>query len=167
VKSGDPARRPWDENYELAIQMARLQGRIYDELYSATALVAEAEQRARIIGEIEGEMLKWRDEQYQVGLSWISSSEHAYKSAQIDASSVAYPDIWALSRHHWDIVYHSTLTMLLRASADARDGAKITAKCFDAAELSLKSHMACFNAWEGSGITSGGKNYANWYVRNV
>jgi hypothetical protein len=58
VKSGDPARRPWDENYELAIQMARLQGRIYDELYSATALVAEAEQRARIIGEIEGEMLK-------------------------------------------------------------------------------------------------------------
>jgi hypothetical protein len=57
--------------------------------------------------------------------------------------------------------------MLLRASADARDGAKITAKCFDAAELSLKIHMACFNAWEGSGITSGGKNYANWYVRNV
>lgn len=106
-------------SYELAVEMARLQGRIYDELYSATALVAETEQRARIIRGIEGEMLKWRDEQYQVGLSWIQPIKCAHEDAHIDASYVAYRDVWALSRHHCDIVYYSILRVLLRVSVDA------------------------------------------------
>lgn len=58
-------------------------------------------------------------------------------------------------------MYYSTLTMLLRASADVEAGLVITAKCFNAAKLCLESHVTCFKAWEALGIASSDNVYAN------
>lgn len=62
----DPGRRPWDENFVSALELARIQGRIYDQLYSPSALKAAKEQRANIIMALEKDLDDWRAHQASV-----------------------------------------------------------------------------------------------------
>lgn len=64
--STDPARRPWDENFIMAIRMAQLQGQVYDQLYSPIALRASVEHRAQTTNELASTMTSWRDQHMKV-----------------------------------------------------------------------------------------------------
>ncbi|OAL57190.1 hypothetical protein IQ07DRAFT_627077 [Pyrenochaeta sp. DS3sAY3a] len=146
VTSTDSGRRPWDENFIMAIRMAQVQGRIFDQLYSPKALKAPSEQRAQTMDDLASSIDNWRSQ-----------------FTQIDASKVAYPDIWTISRPHWDVIYYSVRTCLLRVPSASETGLEISSLCFLSARLALQSHMSCLSAWEKSNALSG-KDYADWVL---
>jgi hypothetical protein len=64
--STDPAFRPWDESFILGIKLARIQGQIYEKLYSTVALNSSNSERAKNATEIESAMRQWRTELQEV-----------------------------------------------------------------------------------------------------
>ncbi|KAM5358346.1 hypothetical protein ACJZ2D_015362 [Fusarium nematophilum] len=146
--SADPGQRPWDEWFHLAIRLAKVQGQIYNGLYSAGALRTTPTERKQCTESLALEMNKWRAD-----------------LDALDASRVNYPDIFNLSRYHWDIMYYSTLTSLLRAPATPGMGAEISSQCFQAARLGLHSHLRCFSGYQASGVLSDA-DFDNWVLHN-
>ncbi|KAH8680093.1 hypothetical protein BGZ60DRAFT_401267 [Tricladium varicosporioides] len=146
VHSADPALRPWDESFIMGIKLAKLQGRIYDRLYSAAVLKITTSERMECINELETALQQWHAE-----------------LEQIDSSQVSHYQIFKLSRDGCEIIYYSTLTSLLRASSAFRTGAEISWRCFQAARLSLQSHLRCFSSYQRSGIQKD-TDYANWVL---
>lgn len=146
--STDPAQLPWDRWYLMAILLAKEQGRIYETQYSAAALKTPTATREHHINELSVALQQWRT-----------------NLEQIDPSRVKHPEIFALSRHHWDIMYYSTLTSLLRASTTSGVGAEISSPCFQAARSSLQSHLRCFSGYQITEIVSD-KDFADWVLHN-
>ncbi|KAH7120555.1 hypothetical protein EDB81DRAFT_814401 [Dactylonectria macrodidyma] len=146
--SKDPSQIPWDQWFVMAILLAKEQGRIYQTQYSAAALKTPVTTRDLHINELHMSLQKWRAD-----------------LDQIDASRVKHPHIFALSRHHWDIMYYSTLTSLLRASTTSGIGAEISFPCFDTARLSLQSHLRCFSGYQTTEMLSD-TDFANWVLHN-
>lgn len=52
----DPALRPWDESFLVAIKLGKLQGQIYNSLYSVSALKMGRVERTCHINELTGSM---------------------------------------------------------------------------------------------------------------
>lgn len=50
--SSNPALRAWDEAFEYMIRLAKVEGEIYNRLYSASALKASAEERTKAVNEL-------------------------------------------------------------------------------------------------------------------
>ncbi|KPM45557.1 hypothetical protein AK830_g946 [Neonectria ditissima] len=146
--SADPARIAWDKWFTMAIKLARVQGQIFDRLYSASALKAPVAVREERISELDTVLRQWRVD-----------------FEQIDGSRVNHPQVFALSSGHWDIMYYSTRTALLRASSTSGTGSEITSECFHAARLSLESHLRCFSGLKKSAIVSD-KKFANWVLHS-
>ncbi|KAI0468819.1 hypothetical protein F4859DRAFT_488915 [Xylaria cf. heliscus] len=144
--SADKGRKPWDEWFHLAIRLSKVQGEIYDRLYSPTGLQIDARERRRHIDSLEVILHHWRTD-----------------LEQIDSTCVNYPQVFSLSRVHWDIMYYSTLTCLLRASATPLHGGEISSQCFQAARLSLKSHLCCFSKYTSSPYLSD-EDFASWVL---
>lgn len=83
-------------------------------------------------------------------------------SLQWDASKVIhFASVVELSKIHWDITYYSTLTSLLRAPEMPGVATDISAECFQAARLSLQSHLRCFTGYGGAHWASKSE-YINW-----
>lgn len=57
--SQNPGIRPWDEAAVAFIELSKLQGMMYEKLYSFAALNSSPEQRARSIEEILGHFNVW------------------------------------------------------------------------------------------------------------
>lgn len=73
--NSDPAIRPWDEAVCYIIKLAKVQGQIYNKLYSAAALKATASERMMHIQELELEMQECHRRRYAViDLSLLSDS---------------------------------------------------------------------------------------------
>ncbi|KAI0096920.1 hypothetical protein GGR51DRAFT_566904 [Nemania sp. FL0031] len=144
--SVDKGRRPWDEWFHLAIRLAKVQGQIYDRLYSAVGMQMEVSERKNHIESLEIILQRWRTD-----------------LEQIDSTHVNYPQVFSLSRTHWDIMYYSTLTCLLRASATPTSSGEISSQCFQAARQSLKSHLFCFSGYSSSNMLSDA-DFANWVL---
>ncbi|KAF2966602.1 hypothetical protein GQX73_g6990 [Xylaria multiplex] len=142
--STDQGRKPWDEWFHLAIRLAKVQGQIYDRLYSAAGIQTEVSERRRHIESLEAVLHHWRTD-----------------LEQINSTHVNYPEVFNLSRAHWDIMYYSTLTCLLRASATPTSGGEISSQCFQAARSSLKGHLFCFSRYNSSNMLSDA-DFANW-----
>ncbi|KAI0531652.1 hypothetical protein GGR58DRAFT_518364 [Xylaria digitata] len=136
--STDPGRKPWDEWFHLAIRLAKVQGQIYDRLYSATGIQMEVSERNCYIESLEATLHYWRND-----------------LEQIDSTHVNYPEVFNLSRAHWDIMNYSTLTCLLivRASANPR---------FDG-EIGFRSIFFCFSRYNSSNMLSDA-DFANWVL---
>jgi len=62
---------------------------------------------------------------------------------------------------HWDIMYYSTLTTLLRAPAMPGVGTDMTSQCFQAARLALKSHLRAFSGYGGEKMFTKA-DYIDW-----
>lgn len=69
--SSDPTQRPWDELFCLLIRISRMQGQIYDKLYSVAALQSEPVERKRCIDALSADMYKWRNDFDQVSNQFI------------------------------------------------------------------------------------------------
>jgi hypothetical protein len=64
--SSDSRFRPWDCAFLAFIDFSKLQGRIYDEFYTARAQREPAEKRAQAIEELTLEFSSWQDKFKQV-----------------------------------------------------------------------------------------------------
>ncbi|KAH6874588.1 hypothetical protein B0T10DRAFT_415193 [Thelonectria olida] len=132
--SPNPAFRAWDESFIAGIKLAQLQGQIFHRLYLAGSRQISASQRAQDVDELANALRAW------------------------------YSDLGKLSRRSWDIMYYSTLTLVLRASSLSGTAMELNAQCFQAARLALGSHLTCFGKYESSespGLLSE-SDYANW-----
>lgn len=59
--SDDPRCRPWDLMSLVIVEFASIQGRVYDELYSAAASKASDEQRWAAIDKLSSDLITVRD----------------------------------------------------------------------------------------------------------
>lgn len=57
--SPDPAFKGWDELFILGIKFARLQGQIYDQLYSAAARHAPRAQQDQAVNQLSDDLQSW------------------------------------------------------------------------------------------------------------
>ncbi|KAL2819148.1 hypothetical protein BJX63DRAFT_382501 [Aspergillus granulosus] len=144
--SKDPALRPWDEGFVAWLTLGRLQGQIYDRVYSAAALRLPQEVRNQNIQALAEELHQWRP-----------------RMDAIDWSHVNVPHLLQLSKPTWDIMYYSLLTSLLRGSSTSATAPEITSQCFQAARSALQNHLLCFPIYCKSTIVSI-RDYANWIV---
>ena len=72
--SNNPGIRPWDQAALAMVDISRLQGLIYERLYSLQALNASPEAKFQVINDLSPRLEKWHQEWSQVfGLS-ISTS---------------------------------------------------------------------------------------------
>ncbi|KAE8402964.1 hypothetical protein BDV37DRAFT_272511 [Aspergillus pseudonomiae] len=143
----DPAVRPWDESFVMGIRLAKIQGEIYDKLYSAEGSKSSYSERTRRIHGIHFDIHHWYT---------------AFK--EIDASNVNNQHIFKITRDSWDMLYYSTYTSLLRAPITSGEvDAELNTHCFRVARLSLQSHLRCFGKFQTSGFHSNA-DYANWVL---
>jgi len=64
--SSDPGARPWDKATLAMIEISRLQGLIYERLYSLQALNATPEAKFQVINDLSPRLAKWHREWSQV-----------------------------------------------------------------------------------------------------
>lgn len=60
--SSAPTQRPWDELFCLVIRLSKIQGLIYDKLYSVTALQSPPVERKQCIDALAADMYQWRND---------------------------------------------------------------------------------------------------------
>nr|RBQ94257.1 hypothetical protein FVER53263_02401 [Fusarium verticillioides] len=126
----DPAEKPWTELFILAVRLAKIQGLIFDKLYSVAGLQSPAVDRRQWIDTLVTDMQQWR-----------------YELDHMDGSTVRFAEILKLSKTHWDIMYYSTLTILLRAPAMPG------------------SHLLAFSGYGGDKMLSKA-DYIDWALHN-
>ncbi|RBR12146.1 uncharacterized protein FIESC28_08780 [Fusarium coffeatum] len=144
----DLAEKPWIELFHLVIRLAKIQGLIFDKLYSVAALQSPAVERRQWIDSLVADAHRWR-----------------HDLDNVDGSQVRFKKILALSMTHWDIQYYSTLTTLLRAPAMPGVGTDMTSQCFQAARLALKSHLRAFAGYGGEKMFTKA-DYIDWALHN-
>ncbi|KAJ5757933.1 uncharacterized protein N7511_006627 [Penicillium nucicola] len=142
----DVGLRPWDQSFILGIKIASLQGQIYTALYSPVTVTKSLFERAQEIDGLSSALEEWHKE-----------------LISIDASEVCHQQVFHLTRGNWDIMFYSTMTTLYRASKSSDPGADINSRCFQAARLSLKSHLCCFPQYQEADLLSDA-DYVNWVL---
>ncbi|KAJ0418976.1 hypothetical protein BJY00DRAFT_172326 [Aspergillus carlsbadensis] len=144
--SEDITVRPWDECLVLWVTLGRLQGQVYDRVYSAAALKFPQEVRNQNIQILAEELHQWR-----------------CSLGEIDWSHVTFPELVEVSRPIWDIMYYSLLASLLRGSSTSTTSPEITSQCFQAARSALQNHLRSFPMYCESNIVTV-RDYANWVI---
>ncbi|KAH0350592.1 putative C6 transcription factor, partial [Aureobasidium melanogenum] len=69
--STNPAQRPWDLMSLATILFAKLQGQVYDKLYSASAMNSSLEERSRVVDELSSQVNALRNQLLSEGYSSI------------------------------------------------------------------------------------------------
>lgn len=69
--SSNPAQRPWDLMALDTIMFARLQGQVYDKLYSASAIDSSVEERSRAVDELSSQVNALRNKLLSVSRSML------------------------------------------------------------------------------------------------
>lgn len=75
--STDPGVAPWDKAALAMAEMSRLQGLIFERLYSLQALRSSPEAKARVIDELYPQLQKWHLEWSQVITIMLVRKTHA------------------------------------------------------------------------------------------
>ncbi|WAO93409.1 Zn(2)-C6 fungal-type domain-containing protein [Fusarium falciforme] len=147
--SPEPDVRPWDQLLIMAIKFAKLQGRVYDQLYSAVARNAQPGQQAETIKLFSAELQSWYAE-----------------LCEIDSTQMKQPQVFELSQKSWDIMYYSTMTLILITAPTTEEEAGVSQACLQAARAGLRCHLACFSSYQTAdspGLVSEGE-YASWVL---
>ncbi|QPC70088.1 hypothetical protein HYE68_000840 [Fusarium pseudograminearum] len=144
----DVAEKPWIELFHLVIRLAKIQGLIFDKLYSVAALQAPAMERRQWIDTLVADAHQWR-----------------YELDRLDGSQVRFIKLLELSMTHWDIMYYTTLTTLLRAPAMPGVSTDMTSQCFQTARLALESHLRAFSGYDGVKLFTKA-DYIDWALHN-
>ncbi|KAF4988141.1 hypothetical protein FDECE_15171, partial [Fusarium decemcellulare] len=147
--SPDPTVKPWDELLIIGIKLAKLQGQVYDQLYSATARHAPLAQKTKVIDQLSADLQSWHTE-----------------LGEIDSSHLKHPQVFELSKKSWDVMYSSTMTLILIKASTTEEEGGISPACLQAARAGLQSHLACFSSYkttDSPGLVSEGE-YASWVL---
>lgn len=78
-------------------------------------------------------------------------------------------EVFELSKKHWDVMYYSTITLILIKASTTGEGSGISLKCLEVARAGLQSHLACFSSYQSTnspGLVSEA-DYASWSVSLV
>ncbi|KAE8147435.1 hypothetical protein BDV25DRAFT_169111 [Aspergillus avenaceus] len=144
--SSDPAIRPWDEAFYWAIKLADIEGKIYNDLYSATALNVRSSIRVERILDLKNKIEECRRGRHE-----------------IEYSKVNEPNMYELASKTWDVLYYSALTSLLRPASIRANGCEIGPECYESARRNLRCHLECFPSYEKSDVCTVA-DYANWVL---
>lgn len=68
----DAAVRPWDESFVMGIRLAKIQGEIYDKLYSAEASKDSHPERVQRVHGLAADIQQWYTEFKEVSKHIIS-----------------------------------------------------------------------------------------------
>lgn len=156
----NPTQRPWDMMTLATIVFAKVQGQVYDKLYSASAFSSSPIDRSTAISELSTQVLALRDQLVSVSLRFFATRPRLTIS-QIDVSTAHYHERLQGMVDCADFISCSVLTVIYRAQPSPGSKTEISAKCYDAARLSLESHLRCFAQFRDRDVTQQSE-YVNW-----
>ncbi|CAK1362563.1 hypothetical protein CB0940_05225 [Cercospora beticola] len=145
----DPRYRDWDEVPNLGARLGRVEGQIFDRLYTASALNKKSEERIQIVHELS------------------QALEECLFSFRARSDECIFPDIYDFAfgdTNH--VAYYSLLTTLHRGTyATSTSPGIITHACYDAARKCLQAHLAIIEQvrlFRGGQLT---QNYLTWALQ--
>jgi hypothetical protein len=147
--SSDPRQAPWDLAFKSFIEMGRIQGQIYEKIYSPPAKARGIKENLAETNQLGSDLYQWYSE-------W----------ARIDSSAAYGKDRFDMTFSPVDIVYHSLLTLIhwnANSSGSARD---ISHACYKAAHGMLRAHLTHYPQLTASGQKASAI-YAVWSVTFV
>ncbi|KZL68112.1 fungal specific transcription factor domain protein [Colletotrichum tofieldiae] len=129
-------------------RIARIQGQVYDQLYSPAGLPTSAERKAQA--------MKFADEVRDILGQIKSEISESLKDAQADSMRATYL--------HSDLVCHSSiLTLILRAIPSAQRS-EVSDECISAARDTLDAHQQCIQSVRGCGDPATSVKYLNCII---
>lgn len=142
--SEDTSRAPWDNALVECSQFARLQGCIYDQLYSSEAKKLNETERNVVVSDLSARLSRWYE-------GWC----------RIDSSHVFSQTSFKNTFDPMHVVYYSTMTLLYRGATTAKSPLDISPRCFEAAQQGLQAHLAYYSSLNSSG-TRCFSSYSLW-----
>ncbi|KAF5229158.1 hypothetical protein FANTH_14296 [Fusarium anthophilum] len=133
--SANPKQRPWDLYTHIIIRFAKIQGEVYDKLYSASTAKYSQHERSHITQELAMRITSLREE-----------------LQSLKASDAYYSDVLQMAMESADFITYAVLTVVYRAELGFVDSVEISSRCYDAAKFSLESHLKCFTSLESRSI---------------
>uniref|UniRef100_A0A0D2XKV7 Xylanolytic transcriptional activator regulatory domain-containing protein n=1 Tax=Fusarium oxysporum (strain Fo5176) TaxID=660025 RepID=A0A0D2XKV7_FUSOF len=124
--SPDAPCKAWDELFILGIKFAKIQGEVYGHLYSSTARHSSPAQQEQAVNQLSDKMQSW----------------------YIDLGKMKDHKVFELSKKSWDVMYYSTLTLILIKATTTDEESGISLKCVEAARAGLQSHLICFSSYQ-------------------
>ncbi|KAH7268663.1 hypothetical protein B0J15DRAFT_486866 [Fusarium solani] len=122
--SDEPGRTPWDQAFASFVEFARIQGKIYDSLYSPAAKKQQPEHRVAVAIDLESQLSTWH-------ANWT----------KIDFSEAFDYESFAATFGPADIIYYSSLTLIHRGTASSGSAQDISSACYEAAHQGLQAHL--------------------------
>lgn len=152
----NPGANPWDRSFVAFIQLAKLQGQIYGQLYSAEASKYQLAKKIQHVDHFSALLDRWKHDLNNVERSIPTSPRMLLtdNSAQIPQSTADHLEVFKLSKEHWNLVYLSTKTLLLRAPSTGSIKAEISTPCFQVARQSLESSLEFLTKYQEYGVVA-------------
>ncbi|KAG9664742.1 putative C6 transcription factor, partial [Aureobasidium melanogenum] len=147
--STNPAQRPWDLMSLATILFAKLQGQVYDKLYSASAMNSSLEERSRVVDELSSQVNALRNQLLSIDFTGAHYQERLIGMAQAA-----------------DFVCYSVLTVIYRAQPLTSSTTEISPRCYEAARLGLENHLRCFAQFRNRSVPQQAE-YVNCKVRTA
>lgn len=138
--SADPGLRAWDEASLAYIQLAKIQGRIYNDLYCASALQRPETDRQASIDELNSKLSEWKED-----------------FSAIDTADACQRDHFEFAHGPSDTIVESLRTIIHRASSLGPRCFVVSANCLRAATDCLAAHVRYISRYSSykAGILDG------------
>lgn len=163
--STDPGVAPWDEAALAMVEFSRVQGLIYEKLYSLRALRMSGDDRSAAVHDLSCQLQIWHQEWTQVNIRAAPIVPLALTTLeQIDGNSAYLPTFFFLIYGAFDVVYYSVMTTLNRAATASGPSIEITSACYEAAKESLQAHLHFFPAFRSYGNGEVLASYLAWIL---
>ncbi|KAH7141821.1 hypothetical protein EDB81DRAFT_691303 [Dactylonectria macrodidyma] len=125
--SRNPSQTPWDLAFIKFVELSRIQGQIYESLFSEAAQGLTASQRQSIVPRLSASLTQWYQE-------WM----------QIDSKDAFNMELFNSFFGPVEILYFSILTLLHRGETSSNSADQISQACFDGAFKALRAHLAYY-----------------------
>lgn len=144
--SENPKVAPWNRVMISFAEFSKLQGRLYDELYSVRARREQADVRARTIEELVSCFYGWHADFKQI------DTEGAQCRSDLD-----------LIIGSSDFIFYSVLTILFGAQTSPAAAIRISSQRYEVARLSLECHVRNWTRLSPNDISKCGI-YSDWLI---
>ncbi|KAH6985372.1 hypothetical protein EDB80DRAFT_732260 [Ilyonectria destructans] len=125
--SRNPSQAPWDLAFVKFVELSRIQGQIYESLFSAAAQGLTASQRQSIVSRLSACLTQWYQE-------WM----------RIDSKDAFNRELFNSFFGPVEILYFSILTLLHRGETSSNSADHISQACFDGAFKALRAYLAYY-----------------------
>ncbi|KAF5585267.1 C6 transcription factor [Fusarium subglutinans] len=120
---------PWDLYTNITIRFAKIQGEVYDKLYSTSTAKHSQRERSHITQDLAMRITSLREE-----------------LQSLKASDACYSDVLQMAMESADLITYAVLTVVYRAELGFVDSVEISSRCYNAVKFSLESHLKCFTS---------------------